>query len=142
MVAFQPVVEPDLPGAFLTKHPRDILKETPQNIPLLTGITHDEGLIKSAGKRSSQMATVLVTHFLHISITFMNIVAYMNDSQLFDKFIDNLDYALPIIFYYDHHDLGVQKSITDKIKTLYFNGNLTRNMGTNVTNVRIFMKMV
>lgn len=50
MVAFTPVVEPDLPGAFITKHPRDILSEASQKIPFLTGLTFDEGLIKRKQK--------------------------------------------------------------------------------------------
>lgn len=48
MVAFTPVIEPNLPGAFLTKHPRDVISETSQHIPFLTGINFDEGLMKSA----------------------------------------------------------------------------------------------
>lgn len=55
MVAFPPVVEPDLPGAFLTKHPREIDHvEESFSIPLLTGVTYDEGLLKSASKYQEQ----------------------------------------------------------------------------------------
>lgn len=53
MVAFTPVIEPDLPGAFITKHPRDTLTENSENIPFLTGLTYDEGLIKSPRKKIS-----------------------------------------------------------------------------------------
>lgn len=49
MVAFTPVVEPDLPGAFMTKRPRDGLNERSLKIPLMTGLTYDEGLLKTAG---------------------------------------------------------------------------------------------
>lgn len=49
MVAFTPVVEPDLPGAFITKHPRDGLTEFSLKIPFMTGLTYDEGLLKTAG---------------------------------------------------------------------------------------------
>lgn len=48
MVPFSPVVEPDLPGAFLTQHPREAVTEHSIKIPFLTGITFDEGLMKSA----------------------------------------------------------------------------------------------
>lgn len=51
MVPFTPVVEPDLPGALITEHPRDVITENSLNIPLLTGITFDEGLMKTAGKK-------------------------------------------------------------------------------------------
>lgn len=50
MVAFTPVVEPNLPGAFITKHPRDTLAENSEKLPFLTGLTYDEGLIKSPRK--------------------------------------------------------------------------------------------
>lgn len=61
--------------------------------------------------------------------------AYFDNTTLFDEFIENVDYALPIIFYYDHHDLPVQKSITKKIKEFYFGNKLTRDKKFNVTNV-------
>lgn len=51
MVPFTPVVEPDLPGAFITEHPRDVITENSLKIPLLTGVTYDEGLMKTAGKQ-------------------------------------------------------------------------------------------
>jgi hypothetical protein len=50
MIPFPPVVEPDLPGAFITKHPRDEVAPHALGIPWLTGITSDEGAMKSAGK--------------------------------------------------------------------------------------------
>lgn len=50
MVVFTPVVEPDLPGAFITKHPRDEKAESSLEIPFLTGVTYDEGLMKSLRK--------------------------------------------------------------------------------------------
>lgn len=50
LVIFGPVVEPDLPGAFITKHPHDGQDENSLKIPFLTGTNYDEGLLKSAGK--------------------------------------------------------------------------------------------
>lgn len=50
MVAFTPVVEPDLPGAFIMRHPRDEKAKSSLEIPFLTGITYDEGLMKSLRK--------------------------------------------------------------------------------------------
>lgn len=50
MVPFPPVVEPDLPGAFITEHPRDDNKSHGMQIPFLTGLTTDEGIMKSARK--------------------------------------------------------------------------------------------
>lgn len=48
MIPFPPVVEPDLPGAFITKHPREGHDENSLSIPFMTGITYDEGSMKSA----------------------------------------------------------------------------------------------
>lgn len=66
-------------------------------------------------------------------------VAYFDNSDLFDEFIEKVDYALPIIFYYDHHNLNVQKEITKKIKEFYFGNELTREKALNVTNVCLFL---
>lgn len=49
-VPFLPVVEPDLPGAFISEHPRDTITESSVKRPFLTGITFDEGLAKSICK--------------------------------------------------------------------------------------------
>lgn len=50
MVIFTPVVEPNLPGAFMTEHPRDGHNENSLKIPFMTGITYDEGLMKTSRK--------------------------------------------------------------------------------------------
>lgn len=50
MIPFPPVVEPEHPGAFITKHPRDGLDENSLKVPLMTGLTFDEGAMKSARK--------------------------------------------------------------------------------------------
>lgn len=48
-IIFTPIVEPYLPGAFITEHPRNEISDHAVKIPFLTGINYDEGLIKSAG---------------------------------------------------------------------------------------------
>lgn len=48
MVPFPPVVEPDLPGAFITAHPKDVDRPHGLSVPWLTGLTSDEGAMKSA----------------------------------------------------------------------------------------------
>lgn len=52
MVPFPPVIEPDLPGAFITKHPRETIAENTEAMPLVTGITFDEGALKSAREKT------------------------------------------------------------------------------------------
>lgn len=47
---FQPVVEPDLPGVLITKNPHDGHSFSSLNIPLLTGYTLNEGVLRSACK--------------------------------------------------------------------------------------------
>uniref|UniRef100_A0A182SV11 carboxylesterase n=1 Tax=Anopheles maculatus TaxID=74869 RepID=A0A182SV11_9DIPT len=48
MIPFPPVVEPDAPGAFITKHPRDEYEPHGIGLPWMTGLTLDEGALKSA----------------------------------------------------------------------------------------------
>lgn len=48
MTPYKAVVEPDLPGAFLTRSPR--LPPTTSFVPWLTGINKDEGCLKSVCK--------------------------------------------------------------------------------------------
>lgn len=59
MVPFPPVVEPDLPGAFITKHPRETITENARAVPLLTGITFDEGALKSAREKTFNLFYVI-----------------------------------------------------------------------------------
>lgn len=48
MIPFPPVIEPDIPGAFITKHPRDEYEPHAIELPWMTGLTFDEGALKSA----------------------------------------------------------------------------------------------
>ncbi|XP_031636223.1 venom carboxylesterase-6-like [Contarinia nasturtii] len=107
MVLFQPVVEPDVPGAFITKHPRDERAETSSKIPFMTGITHDEGLMKS--------------------------LPIVNIPGLFEEFSADLKRVLSISLYYDHHSLSVQDTITRKIDDFYFGNNFSKDKFTNLT---------
>lgn len=52
MVPFPPVIEPDLPGAYITKHPRDIIEPHGISVPFMTGLTSDEGAMKAARKEA------------------------------------------------------------------------------------------
>lgn len=62
----------------------------------------------------------------------------MNIPGLFDKFANNIDSVLPIMLYYDHHDLSTQQTIARKIKEFYFNNDgVKRGKELNITNVRI-----
>lgn len=54
MIPFPPVVEPNHPGAFITKHPRGGHDENSLKIPFMTGLTFDEGAMKSARKNRYQ----------------------------------------------------------------------------------------
>lgn len=72
------------------------------------------------------------------SLSHLYCLAYFNTPSLLDDFTENLEYALPIAFYYDHHDLPVQESITNDIKQFYFDNDLTRERDIDVTNVKQF----
>lgn len=62
-------------------------------------------------------------------------IAILEVPGLFEEFVEKFDYVLPYMFYYDHHDLSVQKSITKKLKEFYFDNKLTRDKALNLTNV-------
>lgn len=66
MVPFPPAIEPDLPGAFITKHPRETITSS-KKVPFVTGITFDEGALKSARKNdffySLQNASNIIHNF-------------------------------------------------------------------------------
>lgn len=68
---------------------------------------------------------------------FLLFAAFADYPGLFDELTKKLDYALPFIFYYDHHAPAVQTAITKKIKEFYFDNKLTRDKELNVTNVMI-----
>lgn len=48
MTPFKAVVEPDLPGAFLTQSPRE--EPNVPSVPWMTGLTKNEGCLKSTCK--------------------------------------------------------------------------------------------
>lgn len=54
---------------------------------------------------------------------------------MMDDFLENIDYALPFMCSYEHHELSVQESFTKQIKDFYFDGIATRDKETNITNV-------
>lgn len=54
MLPFPPVIEPDLPGAYITKHPRDDNEPHGTSMPWMTGLTLDEGALKTAGKSTNE----------------------------------------------------------------------------------------
>lgn len=68
--------------------------------------------------------------------SFFILLALLNIPGLFEKFANNIDEVLPIMLYYDHHDLSIQQSITKKIKEFYFNGGVRREKELNISNVR------
>uniref|UniRef100_A0A182NR34 Carboxylic ester hydrolase n=1 Tax=Anopheles dirus TaxID=7168 RepID=A0A182NR34_9DIPT len=110
MIPFPPVVEPDLPGAFITKHPRDEYEPHAIAIPWMTGLTQDEGALKSA--------------------------SLINVPELRKSLNDHWDDALPISLFYDHHELDRQRQITTEINNFYFNNQkLVKETEQNLTNV-------
>ncbi|KAF5288891.1 hypothetical protein FQA39_LY03770 [Lamprigera yunnana] len=49
MIPFRPVIEPDLPGAFLTEHPSQIIRlGKSAKVPWMTGITTEDGTLRAA----------------------------------------------------------------------------------------------
>lgn len=94
MIPFPPVVEPPSSSAFLSVHPRNVDIPHSISIPIIVGITSDEGALKSAP-------------LLNLGIG--------------DEFREKFKDVLPIILYYDHHPEEIRDEITKKINEFYFN---------------------
>ncbi|XP_058454954.1 carboxylic ester hydrolase [Malaya genurostris] len=110
MIPFPPVVEPNLPGAFITKHPREEYEPHAIALPWMTGLTMDEGALKSASL-----------------INLPEIRANLNE---------HWDRALPVSLNYDHHDERRQQEITNAINKFYFNNQqLIKETEQNLTNL-------
>ncbi|NP_001124351.1 beta-esterase 2 precursor [Bombyx mori] len=93
MTPFKAVVEPDLPGAFLTRNARDTPKAP--SVPWMTGLTKNEGCLKS----------VWIT---------------ANDTR-YEEFISGFDTIAPVTFYYDNSPFP--EVITKKLRQKYIDGN-------------------
>lgn len=110
MVPFPPVVESEHEGAFLTENPRFKSNMHGATVPWLTGVTSEEGAMKSAP---------LIYNF-----------------ELTSDLLKNWDRALPISLYYDHHGAEKQEHFTRRINEFYFkNQKLTSNTQQNFTNL-------
>lgn len=110
MVPFPPVVESDHEEAFISEAPRFKKNLHGNKIPWLTGVTSEEGAMKSAP---------LIHNF-----------------ELTNDLLKNWNRALPISLYYDHHSHAKQHEITSKINEFYFsNQKLTTSTQQNLTNL-------
>ncbi|XP_034475720.1 venom carboxylesterase-6 [Drosophila innubila] len=94
MIPFPPVIEPAHKGAFLTVPPREAEAPHGQQLPLMLGVTSEEGLLKTA--------------------------ALLNMPQLLEEFKTKFAELLPIVLYYDHHPQQTQQQITQQIEQFYF----------------------
>lgn len=111
MIPFPPVVEPKIDGAFITEHPRDVKVPLSSSIPIITGITSDEGTLRSA--------------------------ALLNIPGLLEDFRERFKEILPITLNYDHHSAEIRNEITMKISEFYFEGkhDWTKENHHNLTNL-------
>lgn len=110
MVPFPPVIEPEHDGAFITEDPRFKKNMHGNDIPWMTGITSEEGAMKSA--------------------------PMIHNFELTNDLLKNWDRALPISLFYDHHSELKQKEITAKINEFYFkNQKLNLKTQQNLTNL-------
>lgn len=110
MVPFPPVVEGDHEGAFLTENPRFKSDMHGNDVPWMTGVTSEEGAMKSAP---------LIHNF-----------------ELTNDLLKNWNRALPISLYYDQHSPEKQAEVTSKINEFYFkHQKLTSDNHQNLTNL-------
>ncbi|KAJ0183834.1 hypothetical protein K1T71_000257 [Dendrolimus kikuchii] len=94
MTPFKAVVEPDLPGAFITKNPRKI--PTTTSVPWMTGLNKDEGCLKS----------VWIT---------------ANETR-YQEFMSGFETIAPVTLYYENSPYV--DYITREIRNHYFKGDI------------------
>ncbi|XP_055677261.1 juvenile hormone esterase-like [Lutzomyia longipalpis] len=91
MIMWSPVIEPQSDGAFMYEDPK---KVPASEVPLMIGITSDEGLMLSAG--------------------------YTANSKNIEDIKNNITDILPYLFSYHDYDSNTQKVATNIIKEFYF----------------------
>ncbi|CAD7081835.1 unnamed protein product [Hermetia illucens] len=94
LTVFAPVVEPKWAGAFLPENPRMLSKTYGHTIPIIIGVTSDDGLMTSA--------SLIYTYN--------------------QEFKDNFKTFLPVMIGYDNRPPRVQEKITRQLDHFYFNG--------------------
>lgn len=95
MVPFPPVIEHEHATAFITENPRFVMNVHGNEIPLMTGLTDAEGVLKTG--------------------------ALIYNQELTADLLKNWETALSVSLYYDHHSIERQEEITRKINEFYFN---------------------
>jgi carboxylesterase type B len=110
MVPFPPVIEHVHEGAFITENPRFVTKVHGNDIPFMTGLTSEEGVLKTG--------------------------ALIYNQELTADLLKNWNLALPVSLYYDHHSIEKQEEITRQIDEFYFkNQKLNTNTQSNLTDL-------
>lgn len=130
MIPFPPVVEPDLPGAFITVHPRDVKTPHAISISWMAGLTADEGAMKSARKSCLAFLPFFFTHLSSFSLALINLPELTTDLN------KNWEHALSTSLYLDHHDDETRQNLLKNINEVYFNNRkLEFETQQNLTNV-------
>lgn len=111
MVPFPPVVEGDHENAFISDDPRFHAENHGDSIPWMTGITSEEGAMKSS--------------------------PLIFNSELTDTIHESWDRALPISLYYDFLSDKEKNETTKKIDEFYFSNErkITEKTYQNLTNL-------
>ncbi|KAF2892971.1 hypothetical protein ILUMI_13205 [Ignelater luminosus] len=101
-IPFRPVIEEDIKGAFLPAHPSKIIKSgKAAKIPFMTGITTEDGAMKSPG-------------------------FFAEDLEVLKDFNANFSFVAPYTFLY--HDTSPDPEyVTTKIKSYYFENQTLTN---------------
>ncbi|KAK5646893.1 hypothetical protein RI129_005357 [Pyrocoelia pectoralis] len=92
-IPHKPVIEPKHAGAFLTKHPMDILKSGQfAHVPFMNGLTSNDGGLKS--------------------------VSIYSNYSLVERLNKDFEYITPMVLHYDHHNS--YKKISRAVRKFYF----------------------
>ncbi|KAK4880581.1 hypothetical protein RN001_008727 [Aquatica leii] len=130
---FRPVVEPQCSDAFITKHPIDILNSNEvANIPVMIGITGEEGSYQAAGiTTSSEFINEFNNNFESIVLREFNISSnnknfvssikkfYFNDQEVTNKSKSELSHLYSDGWWLWQLDYTVQKHLLNRESPIY-----------------------
>lgn len=113
MIPFKPTVEPNLPGGFLTEHPVQIIQGGQSaRVPLIVGITKEDGALRAAGKTFFFFEKKLEKTGLLSS-------AVLNRADLLSDLNRHFERLMPLSLMYDKTARDV-RNVTAQLRKFYF----------------------
>lgn len=117
LTVYRPVIEPNLPGAFLTEEPRKTLKSgNYKAVPWMNGLVQNEGAVRAA--------------------------AIVSNKTLLEDFNSKFNWLLPRMVSFNTESTKKNDEVTERLKEFYLNGStaITAENAQDFINVSIKLK--